>query len=364
MGGAYAEALKAFRAADKHCYPTRPDNPVVACVHNPAKWSEQEPSPRFANANAAFIAGEHNGVVVVDIDTEDHHVRDMAQERFGESPFEVETPSGGLHRYYRFNGERRTIRPFGPATPIDILGQATGRGGAVVAPPSRREASSGKRAGRYVLRGDWEALQDLPKIHDGAIPESVTHGDARRALRTGEGRNNLLFEYARNIAASAHGEDELASELLAENARLADPLDATEVGKIARNVWQYRLNGTLFRRGTPSIVGWSADDALIFAANPDAFLFETVLRAIHAARHIRGEPFAISPHAMARDGVIPGWSHVRYRNARRWMIEAGRIEYVHHGGRGKGDPDLYRFTSKGKASLPNVTNPLPEYSDG
>lgn len=55
--GAYAEALPVFREHGIQIYPTRADAPTVSMVKGPSKFRAQEVSPRFANANAAFIAG-------------------------------------------------------------------------------------------------------------------------------------------------------------------------------------------------------------------------------------------------------------------------------------------------------------------
>jgi hypothetical protein len=73
-------------------------------------------------------------------------------------------------------------------------------------------------------------------------------------------------------------------------------------------------------------------------------LFAHLLMA-HGARHIRGEPFAISPAAMSR--IVLPWGRNRIRNARQTLIQLGFLTEEHHGGSQPGDPSLFRFTERG-----------------
>jgi hypothetical protein len=68
-----------------------------------------------------FPLGPRSGLTILDVDTKDCSVLLEAQSRYGESPLLVET-GGGYHAYYRYSGEQRHIRPWGPDVPIDVLG--------------------------------------------------------------------------------------------------------------------------------------------------------------------------------------------------------------------------------------------------
>ena len=87
--------------------------------------------PRFAAANLGFWGGKRNGLTVVDIDAPGDDAIAAAIERYGDTPLKVRTASGKAHLYFRYAGERRSIRPI-EGEPIDILGD----GGLIVAPPS------------------------------------------------------------------------------------------------------------------------------------------------------------------------------------------------------------------------------------
>ena len=87
---------------------------------------------KFGKAPAlGFATDDRNGITVLDIDTSDERVLVRALDRHGHTPLVARTASGKHHAYYRYNGERRRIRPW-PGREIDLLA----RGGMVIAPPS------------------------------------------------------------------------------------------------------------------------------------------------------------------------------------------------------------------------------------
>jgi hypothetical protein len=61
---------------------------------------------------------------------------------------------------------------------------------------------------------------------------------------------------------------------------------------------------------------------------PDALMLLTKLRIKHSAACRRGETFCITPKAMAKADVIPGWTRERYENARGLLLLAGLVEKV------------------------------------
>jgi hypothetical protein len=91
-----------------------------------------EIAQRFPDATAVgFMAGKRTGLTVLDVDTTDEQVLADALDRHGQTPVIVRSGSGHHQAWYRHNGEKRSIRPFGTDNPIDVLG-----GGFVVGPPS------------------------------------------------------------------------------------------------------------------------------------------------------------------------------------------------------------------------------------
>ena len=145
---------------------------------------------------------------------------------FGETPLKVATPSGGLHLYYRYAGEQRSIRPFGKTFPLDVLGN-----GLAVVPPSCRPATDKKAPGDYrVLEGDLESAgppsRNQARRYAPAAQTECCGGAGRTkvdlsTLREGDGRDVSLFDRARAIAMSCGMEADLVTALLHENAAMA-----------------------------------------------------------------------------------------------------------------------------------------------
>jgi hypothetical protein len=52
------------------------------------------------------------------------------------------------------------------------------------------------------------------------------------------------------------------------------------------------------------------------------------LRIAHSAACRRGETFCITPKAMAKADVIPGWTRERYETARDLLLLSGLVEKV------------------------------------
>lgn len=92
-----------------------------------------ELAAKFTNAEAlGYVTGRRGNVTVLDIDTTDEKVAEDAICRHGQPRIIVRTASGKFHHLYRYNGERRRIRPW-PDRPIDLLGD----NGYALAAPSK-----------------------------------------------------------------------------------------------------------------------------------------------------------------------------------------------------------------------------------
>ena len=99
---------------------------VGGYLHTGLKGS-QALAAKFGNAPAlGFVTDDRNGITVLDVDTPDERVLVRALDQHGHTPLIARTGSGKYHAYYRYNGERRRIRPW-PGREIDLLG--TGRDG-------------------------------------------------------------------------------------------------------------------------------------------------------------------------------------------------------------------------------------------
>src|SRR5262249_6690823 len=146
-----------------------------------AKGSEQLAMKFPATLAAGFVAGRRNRLTVIDIDSADDRLLDEIQGRFGTTPLQVRTPSGGRHLDYRYGGEGRRIRPF---PDVDVRGA-----GNVVA------ALSVVPKGRYEIeRGSLDDLAALPPVRQ--------EQQQRPAGSIPKGQRNLsLFEFCRRTIA-------------------------------------------------------------------------------------------------------------------------------------------------------------------
>ena len=349
--GAFAEAVEVFSAQGIGVIPTGPDKPSMPMVRNPASLGVRASQtlvahPRFAHANAGVWAGQRSGLTIVDIDSYDAgHVAD-AINIFGDTPLKISTPSGGLHLWYRHAGEGRRIRPFGRDLPLDVLGS-----GLAVVPPSHRPATGSKVAGAYrVIEGDLRSLGCLPKINLGAMPAQrsapqpaprASSGDVRE-MREGDGRDNAIFAFARSAAGGCGTEAELVEAVLAENARMAEPLPAVVAQRKAAQAWTYKVKGRLMVAGTKSAV-LTAAMIKACAPYPPALLLLAHLRSEHAPDHVFAcVPEAIGPSLSMARGTV--------RRAIGFLLNIGALHLRERGGlfRDGRRPNLYRVGAIGQ----------------
>jgi hypothetical protein len=288
---------------------------------------------KFSDANIGVLAKPSN-VTVVDVD--DRSLAKDMERRFGATPLITRTPSGGLHFWYKANGETcRNLRQ-SESLPVDVKAGGDRAGGFVVVPPSLRP--SGEHAGKHYSfeLGGWRDLARLPSIRPGSLVHARTPVSLRAAV--GE-RNQTLFRALKATARQSISFQDLEFEAGTLNREYAEPLADSEVARILKSVWRYREQNQLWHAGTSrSIV--TKDDLVSFGGKADAFLLYHHLLCAHATR---AEPFAVSDKAMTEAGVIAGWRRDRYRSARDVLISLGRMRRVHHGGSGPKDPSLYAF---------------------
>jgi hypothetical protein len=170
-----------------------------------------------------FPLGPRSGLTILDVDTKDQGVLNEAQSRYGETPYVVET-GGGYHAYYRYGGERRHIRPWGPDVPIDVLG-----GYAVGAP-------SVAAKGQYkIIHGTLDDLKSLPSLH-------VMLDELRKPIPEGK-RNQSLFRMSLEQAAHADDFETLMDVMRTRNMDCTIPLTESELENAARSAWNYERKG-------------------------------------------------------------------------------------------------------------------------
>jgi hypothetical protein len=302
-----------------------------------ARWSN-----RWPGSNIGIVTGHR--VTVIDID--DDALIDEMIRRFGATPLQVRTPSGGLHLYYRSSGERcGTLRP---GLPVDIKGV----GGYVVAPPSIRP--SGEFAGqRYqIVAGSWDEPPGLPPLRPGGLQisgtKTVNEPIPLRSVRRGV-RNRHLFRALLRHAPYCDDHDALldVARTIAAEQFVSDPLDpfdGDEIEKTVRSAWRYETEERNWV-GRRSFIRVPAEDIAVIESHPhgaDMALLYLRLRRAHWDRPI----FAAPPKAMADHSVIPGWrrSHGRYRRALAGLVEVGTLRTEKIGGSKRGDANLYSFT--------------------
>lgn len=349
--GAFVEAVRILAAYDVPTIPTRQDAPAMPMVKRPGRFGvsaslKLAENFKFQEANAAIWAGATSGLTIVDIDSVDPRHTAEALKAFGDTPLKVSTPSGGMHLYYRYGGEGRSIRPFGQTLPLDVLGN-----GLAVVPPSRRPATSKKTAGAYeLLEGDFSDLYRLPEIPHGTVPSRtktaphISRGPVADfgALREGDGRDVKLFGRARALAVNCETEAELIEAVRHENAAMGEPLpDAVALAKAA-GAWKYKTEGRLMVGGSRAAV-MGLDAITRLTGHSVAVHLLAYLRSHHALSH----RFAIVPESVA---PILGQSHNTLRKARETLVKSGFLILERRGGgtvgtTGRGIPNLYRFAN-------------------
>ena len=310
---------------------------------------------KFANANAfGFACGPGNRITIVDLDDTDEAIVQEGERLFGVSPVLWRTGGGKFATAFRYNGEGRQIRPI-PGLPIDLLG-----GGYAVAPPS---------IGRYrpyqFLRGGLDDFDHLPAAR---IPEEIVRAfrprtdspTTLRAVNQGQ-RNDHLFRVLLRHAKRCDDYNALLDVADTINAVFDPPLSPSEVAQVTASTWKREIHGTNWVGMEARVITLKSQFEGI-RAHPngsDALMLFTELRF----DHWDGTEFAVSPKAMWRAQIIPGWGHQRYRNAIVALVEIGFLIVVHEGGRGEHDPRLYSFSDallpKGTELVPNITRTPP-----
>jgi hypothetical protein len=303
------------------------------------EWAEKEPG-----ADIVYVPGlskarpGDRGLVVLDADDEEACAGVV--EAFGDTPGKVKTRRG-RHYLYRASG-------------VD-LGKLTGLKSAgisadlkhgnsiVVAPPSRHQDDHDFS---YSWEGcDETVIRDLPPFNEAALRRLVdkaklptTPRNFRKDLREGSRRLGLNDQLVAK-AWSFVDQREMVDEALSYNEKIGKldprgPLPAEEVKQVVQVVWRDRETGKIeLWEGRDSTEKRSYIELRRLCERnpkhgPNAYALLQVLRTQHSARCQRGETFTITPTAMAKAGVMPGWTRERYEKARNLLLAEYLIERV------------------------------------
>ncbi|HXX82880.1 MAG TPA: bifunctional DNA primase/polymerase [Casimicrobiaceae bacterium] len=191
-----------------------------------------------AAANVGVVMGASSACTVVDVD--DPAQVDEIRERCGETPLVTRTPSGGVHLWYRHDGERcPNIRRFG------LNADVKGQGGMIVVPPSFNRLNG--RSYDFEV-GSWDDLSRLPKIRPGALdlvtPRGSRSDSASILAAVAQGqRNAWLFRAVMHFAVQGADLDTILNHARTCNSTCDPPLPEEEVRRVAESAWKMTARG-------------------------------------------------------------------------------------------------------------------------
>jgi hypothetical protein len=274
-----------------------------------------------------FCPGSRSRLTILDVDTGNERVLADALARHGSTPIIVRSGSGNHQAWYRWDGEKRLIRP-DPEKPIDILGS-----GFVVAPPSKGTKSTYK-----FIEGGLDDLVHLPVLR--GVPAN-TDGQANPTGRVSEGiaqgkRNKALWEHCMRQAHHCDEFDALVDVAHTCNASYLPPLTDDEVVKIAKSAWGYTRRGEN-RFGRHGVSFSTEEVNQLITRDPDQFLLLAFLRANNGPART----------FMVANGLAQelGWGRKRFA-AKRRDLERTHIKMVTRPSVRNG-PARYRWRAKG-----------------
>jgi hypothetical protein len=311
-----------------------------------------------------------DGLMVVDLDTDNDATRAYCERRFDPSPLVV-TTGRGEHRYYRYTGPSISpVRERGVA--IDFK---SGKSAFVVGPGSLRPDGKSYRiaSGDFTVPAPW-FVQRVAQPETG---NPVT--GAGKPVAVGS-RHPALVKKAVEYCHCVDTFDELMADLMALrdlHFEDAGSVSDDEVVDVARWAWRKRAEGNLYA-GRNSVVKFNrmAWDAI--SARDDgeaAWMLYTLLLTEHG--HMPGKVFAIVPDGIIKAGRLKISRPMLYR-ARDVLLDECLIVRVargHFTGTGR-VPDRFRLLSplvateakrnkerKG-GSLPIILVPVERHGSG
>jgi hypothetical protein len=297
--------------------------------------------PEFADASAyGYCAGPPSGIAVADADSTDERVLADFMDRHGATPLITRSASRKFHGLYRYNGERRCIRPWkAQGLPIDLLGA-----GLVIAPPSVTANGSYE-----IIQGSLDDLDRLPVMRglDATLyrsyrppspPPRPSSPKPWAEMRRGSGRNNELFRKLGRDARHCDGFDQLLNCARTLNEGFAEPLADGEVMTIAQSIWRYQVE----RRNRFGQRGAWLPDADVDAFEDDAIAGWLL---VWLKRHNGPDATFFVADGLADRLKLP---HRKFAEARRRLIDTDHIVCIRKCRRGH--PALYRWVAAARTA--------------
>lgn len=328
--GIFAQWQPRYAEAGIPTFPVNPlaKKPAINGYMKVGQNGSRELVAKFGNAEAIGFRPKRAGLTILDVDSPDERLFADALAEFGNSPVIVQSGSGNFQAWFRYNGERRKVRP-DKSKPIDILA-----GGMVIAPPSR-----GAKGGYRFLSGSLDDLQSLPVLRLPDAPseaETATPAIAAIEMRN-DARNASLFTACLRAARLCDDLESLMQRAAAINGGFADPLDADELAKVAGNAWKYQVEGKN-RVGQEQAVQLSRSEVMALVPHPDALALLSLLRL----RNWDRKTFIVA-NEMAATMPPDGWHRKRFAAARADLMQLGFLQQVRAPSQANGAA-IYRFT--------------------
>jgi hypothetical protein len=308
-------------------FPVRPNKvPAISGYQKIGLTGSEQLAFKFIDADAlGFMCGPRSKLTVLDIDSTSDVVLGNAIDRHGMTPILVRTASGKYHAYYRYNGERRRLRPF-YGLPIDILGA----GGFVIAPPSNTAQ------GQYqFIGGSLDELDQLPVMQPFDEPDGMLIADSPsdneisasplHGMREHDGRNNALFLAIAPIAKQTHAtggsRDALLAVALNYNQGAEEPMTTGEATKIVDSVWRMTIAGCNRVGEHAFVIRQHEAISLIEHGDHDALVLLNFLRAHHGP---------LAPPFWVADTLAStfGWTIKRLSKARSRLVQRGILRRI------------------------------------
>lgn len=331
MTGLFAEWQPRYAERGLATFPVREKRPAVRGYLKLGLATSSLLAEKFSNADAfGFAVGKCSNITILDVDTTDEKILADALDKHGPTPIIVRSGSGNYQAWYRWNGERRTIRPDrNPAWPVDILG-----GGYVVGPPSR-----GIKSNYQFMERGLDDLDRLPILRVPNItPPLLSSASMPDEIIIEGNRNNALWRHCMRSARHCDDFDAALDVARTCNDQFSPPLPDYEVIKIVRSAWTYTELGEN-RFGQHGVFFTTGEVNQLLAADPDVLMLKLVLKANNGP----DREFMIANGMCER----MRWGRKRFARARLRLEQQGVIVQVRPPTTENG-PALYRWRRGGQ----------------
>jgi hypothetical protein len=283
---------------------------------------------KFTEANAlGIVCGERNKITTLDVDSTDAGVLKEAMHRVGaEARVIAKTASGKYHGFYRFNGEKRRIKPWRDL-PVDVLG-----GGFVMAVPSLF------KTGEYhFVEGRFDDLKRLTIMGKVEVENSVERREM--PLRSSDGRvkqgqrTKWMLRECMRAAHHCSSLEEVVNIARTRNGECDPPMEESEIMTTASSAWDYQLNNRNYVGSGQHGAYMRFEEATRLMTMPDTLALLVYLRTTQGP----WSRFMI-PNTLTEQFR---WDIRRLRSARTMLIDLRHIRLIKAAH--TGSPALYEW---------------------